>query len=209
MVAMTPAWTRGAPSPRPPAGHDNDRSDRTVGDETDGALVRACRDGDGRAWDTLVGRYERLVFSVALRNGLEREDAADVTQEVFVALLDALDSLRDDTRLASWLMTVARRKAWRTRERFVRSHPAPADVAADATLAADPLDSWTSLTALHDAVSDLGEPCRTLIHELYLDADQPSYAEIAARMGRSIGGIGPLRGRCLERLRGMVGDEFR
>ncbi len=39
--------------------------------------------------------------------------------------------------------------------------------------------------------------------------DEPSYAEIATRMGRSIGGIGPLRGRCLERLRGMIGDDFR
>ncbi len=205
MVAMTPAWARGVPSPRPLAGNS---IDRTVGDETDGALLRACRDGEAHAWDNLVERYERLVFSVALRNGLEREDAADVTQEVFVALLDSLDSVLDDTKLASWLMTVARRKSWRTRERFVRSHRPPVEVAPP-TCAPDPVESWTSLTALHDSVARLGEPCRTLIHELYLDADEPSYAEIAARMGRSIGGIGPLRGRCLERLRGMVGEDFR
>lgn len=204
MVAMTPAWARSVPSPSP---QGENSADRTAVDSTDGALLRSCRDGDARAWDALVERYERLVFSVALRNGLDREDAADVTQEVFVALLDSLDTLRDDTKLASWLMTVARRKSWRTRERFVRSHPAPAETAGNA--AADPVDTWTSVTVLHDAVARLGEPCRTLITDLYLDADHPSYAEVAARMGRSIGGIGPLRGRCLERLRGMVGEDFR
>lgn len=42
---------------------------------------------------------------------------------------------------------------------------------------------------------------------LYLDPDQPGYAEIAARMGRSIGGIGPLRGRCLDKLRRLLEEE--
>ena len=67
------------------------------------------------AWDLLVKRYERLVFSVARRNGLNPEDAADVTQGTFVTLIDSLDRLRDEERLASWLMTVTRRQSWRVR----------------------------------------------------------------------------------------------
>ncbi len=197
MVAMTPAWAEAAPPHQ--AG-----TTRPDVETTDGALLRACRAGDAQAWDELIERYERLVFSVALRNGLEREDAADVTQEVFVALLDAVGSLKDDAALASWLMTVARRTAWRVRSRNARTRrPVEEDA-----LAPDPVDDWTSVTVLHDAVARLGDPCRTLIIQLYLDADQASYAEIAARMGRSIGGIGPLRGRCLARLRDMIGEDF-
>ena len=174
MVAMTPAWAHRSTAPTHQVGLADSRPDV---DETDGALLRACRAGDGEAWDVLVERYERLVFSVALRNGLEREDAADVTQEVFVALLHALDSLKDDTALASWLMTVARRTAWRIQERNGRARRAPYN--AKPLPPDDPVDAWTSLATLHDAVARLGDPCRTLIHDLYLDADPASYAEIA------------------------------
>ena len=204
MVAMTQAWAHGgAPPPRRQAGLVDSRLDV---DETDGTLLRACRAGDAGAWGELVDRYERLVFAVALRNGLQREDAADVTQEVFVALLDALDSLKDDAALASWLMTVARRTAWRTQERNSRARRAPVEALPPRD---DPLEDWTRLTVIHDAVARLGDPCRSLIRQLYLDAEPAAYADVAARMGRSIGGIGPLRGRCLERLRTMVGEDFR
>src|SRR5436305_13408180 len=56
----------------------------------DAQLLERCRDGDSAAWDALVRRYERLVFSVALRNGLSREDAADVAQTTFLALLRSI-----------------------------------------------------------------------------------------------------------------------
>jgi RNA polymerase sigma factor (sigma-70 family) len=174
---------------------------------SDAALLAACRDGDADAWDTLVVRYERLVFSVALRNGLDREDAADVTQDVFVALLKALHTLQHGEKLASWLMTVARRAAWRLNSAPGRRSTPSADT--DLDDGHDPVEDWTSVSTLHSAVGQMGDPCSTLIRQLYLDADQPSYAEIAARMGRSIGGIGPLRGRCLERLRELVGEDFR
>lgn len=202
MVALTPAWTGESSNPSQTGNYG---STDAAGD-SDTTLLTACRRGDGDAWDALVDRYDRLVFAVALRNGLEREDAADVTQEVFVALLDSLDAIKDDTALASWLMTVARRKAWRLRNRNGLLRRPTDACSGDAN---DPVEDWTSLTTLHTAVSQLGEPCRTLIQQLYLDADEPSYAEIAVRMGRSIGGIGPLRGRCLGRLRSMIGEDFR
>ncbi len=202
MVATTPAWSHRSIA----RAHQFGIADEAAVGETDRDLLRACRAGDPNAWDAVVERYQRLVFSVALRNGLEREDAADVTQEVFVALLHSLGSLKDGTALAAWLMTVARRTAWRTVERNRRTRHAVTDCAVDPQ---DPVDDWTNLATLHDAVDRLGDPCRTLIHQLYLDADGLSYAEVAAEMGRSIGGIGPLRGRCLERLRSMIGDEFR
>lgn len=170
---------------------------------TDAELLERCRGRDGDAWDMLVARYERLVFSVALRNGLSREDAADVTQTTFVALLDALDRLRDSERLASWLMTVARRQSWRTRNlsrRYTDLESAPEK-------SSDPFAHWDEVVALHDALVKLGGPCRDLLEALYLDDDNPSYAEIAERLGRSIGGIGPLRGRCLDKLRAILTED--
>lgn len=170
---------------------------------SDPELLRRCRQRDSEAWKLLVTRYERLVYSVAVRNGLNGEDAADVTQMTFVALLDSLSRIREEERLGSWLMTVARRQSWRLRNHS-RRHTDIDDVP---EAAEDPLADWDSVVALHDALDELGGTCKSLLEALYLDNEEPSYAEIAARMGRSIGGIGPLRGRCLEKLRAILDCE--
>ena len=172
---------------------------------SDADLLRRCRRRDAEAWNTLVSRYERLVYTVALRNGLSAEDAADVTQSTFVALVDSLDRIRDEEKLPSWLMTVARRQAWRTRNLSRRTTSLDNDN--DVERSTDPFADWATVTSLHDALATLGGTCRELLVALYFEPDEPSYAEIAARFGRSIGGIGPLRGRCLDKLRMLLEDE--
>jgi RNA polymerase sigma factor (sigma-70 family) len=82
-------------------------------DESVAALVRACLDGDERAWQELVDRYGRLVYSVPRRLGLSAADADDVFQNVFVLLYQHLGSLRDQGRVSSWLITAAHRESWR------------------------------------------------------------------------------------------------
>ncbi len=173
---------------------------------SDSTLLELCYDGDVEAWDRLVARYERLIFSVALRNGVDRADAADVTQSTFESLLEALPQIRDERRLASWLMTVARRQAWRVNRRRARES---AGTVPEQFLVVDPIPDWERVAVLHDALVRLGGPCAELIAGLYLDPTEPSYAEVASRMGRSIGGIGPMRGRCLEKLRELISEEGR
>ncbi len=172
-----------------------------AGEPTDAALIAGCRRGQSQSWDQLVRRYERLVFSVALRSGLNPSDASDVTQASFIALLDACGSLREDERVAAWLVTVARRKAWRIVRRQSREAP-HAEVPTPST---DQLP-WEDIATLHNALLQLANPCRELLLALYFDPERPSYAEIATRFGRSIGGIGPMRGRCLDRIRALLTD---
>ncbi|WP_344202236.1 sigma-70 family RNA polymerase sigma factor [Aeromicrobium alkaliterrae] len=178
---------------------------RALAAPSDTELLQRCRASDAAAWDLLVERYERLVFSVALRNGLSREDAADVTQTTFVALIDSLHRLEDDQRLASWLMTVARRQAWRVRSTSRRDVPLETLVE---PATEDPYELWDTQTVVHDALATLGGTCRELLLALYFDPAEPSYADIATRLGRSVGGIGPLRGRCLERLRTLMTENL-
>jgi RNA polymerase sigma factor (sigma-70 family) len=170
---------------------------------SDAELLRGCRNGDARSWDELVGRYERLVYSVALRNGLDDEDAADATQNTFVALMNTLDQLQSEDRLAFWLMTVARRQAWRIARRRDRDVVPSAEIA-DVD---DPIERWERASVVHEALHRIDSPCRELLAALYFDPDAPSYAIIAARLGRTIGGIGPMRGRCLGRLRALLGED--
>lgn len=198
-------WTRPGSNPT-----DMSRIEKSplTSEPSDFELLRRCRGGDAGSWEVLVSRYERLVFSVAVRNGLSREDAADVTQTSFIALLDGIDSLREDERLASWLMTVARRQSWRLRQRDERRRLSPLDHApAEAdNVEPDTIERWEQVAWLHTALGQLGEPCRELLTALYLDPAEPSYADIAQRLGRAIGGLGAMRARCLARLRSIMDD---
>jgi RNA polymerase sigma factor (sigma-70 family) len=176
--------------------------DSTRAVPSDLELLSACRAGDQYAWDALVARYERLVFSVALRNGVTREEAADITQMTFIALLESLSRLRDEHRLASWLMSVSRRQAWRQRRRHERERPVE-----QVSSAEDPIAAWERIAVVHEGLQRLGGACRDLLLALYFDPAAPSYAEVARRLGRSIGGIGPMRARCLQHLRSVLGED--
>lgn len=176
---------------------------RVLAGPTDHALLERCRNHDTKAWDLLVARYERLIYSVAMKNGLSVDDAADITQTTFVALIDSLHRITDDTRLASWLMTVARRQAWRLRSSSRRTlsmeNPPEASV--------DPFENWADQTTMHDALSTLGGTCRELLLALFFDPAEPSYVEVAELFELSVGSIGPMRGRCLDRLRRIISEE--
>ncbi len=180
---------------------------QTDADRADAALVDRCLRGEESAWTDLVARYERLVFSIALREGLTTEDAADVAQTVFEALLKAVRSARTADNLAAWLVTVTRRQSWRIRT----SNSRHGSLEGDNDLTHLPVNDRTaeidSAVWVYGGLQRLGEPCRSLLLALYFEAEEPSYAEIAARLGRPVGSIGPTRARCLERLREALGAE--
>lgn len=179
---------------------------------SDRQLIEACRRGDSRAWEELLDRYERLVFSIPLNYGLSREDAADIAQLTFTILIQSLDSLREDSRLGAWLATVARRHTWRLLNRNRREGAGKhEDLADSATLLGesmpDAVEHWEMTEWLNQGLSELSEPCRNLLTALYLDPGQPSYAEVAARLDMPVGSIGPTRARCLKRLKEVLTEK--
>lgn len=164
---------------------------------TDADLLQRCRDQDNDAWCQLVARYERLVYSVARRNGAKEDDAEDITQVVFLELFASLDRIKDEDRLASWLMTVARRQAWRLID--ARKKTVPLDTVPD--LSEEPLADHAVLLSLREAVKSLDEKSKSLIWHLFFSPESPDYATIAEQMDCSIGSIGPLRGRSLSKIK--------
>lgn len=171
---------------------------------TDTELIERCAAGDEIAWHALVKRYERLVYAIPLREGLSKEQAANVTQETFTALFKQLETIRDPERVASWLMMVARRESWRLRSRPVDLTLDFEDVPSED----DFTETYGSSVVVYSAVQSLGEPCRGLIFGLFFDPAEPEYATIAEELGRPVGSIGPLRGRCLARLRDILEPEI-
>jgi RNA polymerase sigma-70 factor, ECF subfamily len=78
-----------------------------VEEEDDGTLVRRCLDGDQRAFDRLIVRYQKPVFNAALRMVRNPEDARDVAQTVFLKVFEHLADYDPNLRFYSWIYRIA------------------------------------------------------------------------------------------------------
>ena len=178
---------------------------------SDEALLRACRTGDAASWEQLLDRYERLVYSIARNTGLSPEDAADITQLTFSYLLQGLDGMTDEGNLRAWLATVAKRHSRRLLVRQLRYQTSDIDDEIVSELLpgqakADGIERWELAEWLRSGLERIDERCRRLLRALYFDPDEPSYANIASSIGIAEGSVGPIRARCLKRLRDSLTD---
>ena len=70
-------------------------------------LVERCRKGDRQALGELLGKYEKPVYNVAFRILGNRDDAADITQSVFLKVFEKLDQYKPEYRFFSWIYRIA------------------------------------------------------------------------------------------------------
>jgi RNA polymerase sigma-70 factor (ECF subfamily) len=83
------------------------RTSALVMEQTDALLVQRTLDGDLAAYNSLVQRYQRQVFSLAYRMLGSAEDAGDLVQETFIRAYGALASFRQDASFLTWLYKIA------------------------------------------------------------------------------------------------------
>ena len=177
-------------------------TDRSITD-----LVTRARNGDQRAWDDLVERYAPLIWSVCRRYQLRGADAGDVHQTVWLQLVGRLDKIRDPDALPGWLATTTRRECLRVLRAARGPHAAESVPDAEtipdeqAALAEQELLVAERHAALREALARLPPCCQRLIGKLIEDPPA-TYAQISASLSIPVGSIGPLRGRCLDKLRG-------
>lgn len=178
---------------------------------SDKQLLLACRNGDQAAWEALIKRYQRLMYAIPRRAGLDEDQSADIFQDVFATLFQKLDDIDQPERLHSWLVTTARRKTWRV---ISKHRTARNTVGDDESVTLEEMSNIPDNAALPDqvllkleeqhrvrtAVAALDDRCRKLLTLLFYEAEPPSYAEIATSLGTSEGSIGPTRARCLEKM---------
>ncbi len=184
--------------------------------ETDESLIARCKNGDGAAWETLVHRYQRLVYAIVRRIGLDEHAAADVFQTVFLRLMEHLPRLTQLDRLQAWIVTTAKREALLQRKRGLRTvsmtrsdeedvDAAEWDIADDAALPEDALAELQAQNQVQNAMQRLDARCRELLTLLYgADDDKIAYEDVAAQLSMPVGSIGPTRARCLGKLRKLV-----
>ena len=168
-------------------------------------LVAGAKNGEKRAWDALVARYDPLIWAICRRHGLSRADTEDVRQAVWLSLVGHVGNLHEPAALPGWLATTTRRECLRVHRagRPQDAWPAldaetlPDDraVAADQRLLAAEREA-----ALREALLDLPSGGQRLIG-LLLEDPPLRYAEISVRLGIPVGSIGPNRRRYLAKMR--------
>jgi RNA polymerase sigma factor (sigma-70 family) len=173
-------------------------------------LVSAARDGSDDALGQIVTELSPLLWQVARTAGLSSGDAEDVLQTVWMRLVSHLDGIRTSTALTAWLITTARREAWRVRTAGRRQLPADQDWLAalpdQGPGAEERVIIDDQRRALWAAIGQLSPRCQELLRIIAF-VPRPDYAAVAAELGMPIGSIGPTRGRCLAKLRALLAGD--
>jgi RNA polymerase sigma factor (sigma-70 family) len=174
--------------------------------EEDAQLIKGCLDGSESAWAALVSKYKNLIFSIPIKYGLSRDDAADVFQSVCLDLLKDVSTIRDHGALAGWIIRVTYNKCFHHKKNADRYVPdelpetaAPSD--------AIPESMFLELQReqlLRDALRQLNSRCQQLITMLFFEFPAKPYQEVAQSLNLATGSIGFIRGRCLQKLRDLL-----
>ncbi len=162
---------------------------------------------DHRAWKLLVQKYDALVNTVAMRCGLNGADVEDCAQHTWVALYRCRKSIKDPKALPKWLMQTARRRAVRMLQSSRGTTAAEDGIATDPRpLPDEELLQLERRQELEEAMSYLDDRCQKLIEALFFSPQGSNYADIARKLGIPANSLGPIRSRCLARMRQILDD---
>jgi len=166
----------------------------------DGELVLKAQQGDVHAFDELVERYHGKIYGLTYNMTSNREDAEDLTQEVFVKAFQALPRFKGKSSFYTWLYRIAVNKTINYRKKRNRKRALSLDqfdqeiktdeVYHDLTSKGSPLRN-VSLTELqkkmNEALLTLSEKHRTVV--VLHDMQGIPHEEIAKMVGASVGTI--------------------
>jgi RNA polymerase sigma factor (sigma-70 family) len=179
--------------------------------KSDRELLRGCLKNSEKDWNQLVDKYKNLVYSIPLRYGFSREEAADIFQAVCLDLIQELPKLRDPKALPKWLMQVTSHKCFhrkRQSQRMASSDEGETTVP-ETTVQAEAemnLREIEEEQILREAIAGLSPRCRELIHMLFYEEPKRPYQQVAASLGLATGSIGLQRQKCLDCLKKRLED---
>lgn len=161
-------------------------------------LLARAKKGEIAAFESLMTAYENRIYSLALRSTGSEQDAADITQEVFLRVWKNLDSFHGDSSLSTWLYRVtsnlcvdfARKKAAEGMPTSIDDEESPAADLADSSRMAQPeaaAENSELREELQFALAQLSEEHRRVV--LLRDVAGMTYTDIARTLGLEEGTV--------------------
>lgn len=174
----------------------------------DAQLVRGAREGDPDAFSTLVERYMRGAYAVALSTVKHHEEAEDVVQEAFMVALQRLEECRDPHRFGGWLMTIVRNRGRNRlrRENLRTTDEIPVDASSPDPGPEREAERSDLRLRLERAVAALPEVQREVV--LLHDLEGWKHREIADRLDIPSGTVRSHLHFARKALREELGDTF-
>jgi RNA polymerase sigma factor (sigma-70 family) len=170
----------------------------------DARLVDKCLRGEDAAWTALLSKYKNLIFSIPIKYGFSRDEAADIFQSVCLDLLVELKRLREPRALAGWLIRITYNKCFHQQN---LNHRQAIDYGQiELAIAAEEipenrLHELQREEALRTSLNSLNPRCHKLVEMLFFESPARPYDEIAKSVALAKGSIGAIRRRCLDELR--------
>ncbi|SPE58617.1 RNA polymerase, sigma-24 subunit, ECF subfamily [Verrucomicrobia bacterium] len=196
-----------------------------MGSEAEADLLARCRRGEADAWDELFARHYAAAGRFVFQLGHEflREDVEEICQEVFLSVIRHLASFHGQCQFQTWLFRIAANKArdFRERQQAAKRGGGHAPLSLQAQdpengLVLDPPSSApapdTALlnseqaALLHQALEQLGEPCREIIELRYFG--DLSYDEIGNCLQLNPKTVSSRLSKCLDRLENIARKFF-
>lgn len=181
------------------------------------ALIQRCAAGDEAACTELVGEHQRMVVQLAMNLLGDRDEALDLSQEVFLRVFRTIHRFRGQSSLRTWIYRIAVNQA-RNRHRFWRRRHRADQVSLDQHVAVHgEFQSGGELTPdrmlaqkqlaerLNHALDHLPFDQRTAI--ILREIDGLSYEEIAFSLGVAIGTVKSRLTRARQALRFELREE--
>jgi RNA polymerase sigma factor (sigma-70 family) len=172
----------------------------------DEELVAACIQGKEEAWSHLVDKYKNLIFSIPIKYGFSRDEAADIFQDVCVNLLSDLKNVREPKALPKWIIMVTSHKCYHAKAKNQRVVTIEGEEFPPGVLGVPPagekiVEEAETEQRLRDAISAMSPRCQQLVQMLFFEDPSRPYKQIADSLGIATGSIGFMRQQCLDRLR--------
>lgn len=168
-----------------------DARDLDARTRADAADVARARSGDTAAFAALVRRHQDRVFGFILRMLDARDEALELTQDVFVKAWQALPGWRPEARFSTWLLQIARNAALDQLRRRRLIQFAPLDDGLDvADTAPGPEARYASRqrqALLENALQQIAAEHREIL--LLREVEDLSYGELAAVLGIAEGTV--------------------
>jgi RNA polymerase sigma-70 factor (ECF subfamily) len=179
-----------------------------VDGDPDEALVARCLGGEAEAFESIVSRYQRVLFNAAYRLLGDREEARDVAQGALVKAYEKLSSFDPRYRFFSWIYRIVVNEALNTRDRRRPTAPLLADlpdVSGNGARVEEALAARERSDSLQAAILRLRNEDREVI--VLRHFAELSYAEIGETLGLAEKTVKSRLHEARQRLGRMLGPE--
>ena len=156
-------------------------------------IIKRLKADDTEAWNMLVNSFSKKVYNLALNFAGNKDDAADITQEIFLKIYHNIDKFEDERNFSSWVMKLSKNYCidyWRknkySRQNVELDENLYTDSVHDHALTPeDSIIQKNDITYLRNKLQQLPPDLRSLI--ILRDIQDYSYQEISEHLDIPLG----------------------